>query len=179
MNLSLHCWDTEQKELLSFCCNEHFSNLAVSLSSLHFSSCLSEVRGLDQETAFHLICITSCLAARKHAWLLIIHQAIRSAQGLQPVVIYHLTNLFSSSALTGHFSLQMNWARWSVREGQLEYMQQGVGGIVTNNIFKPYTLAAVQKVKKILSAFRKALFSLSHFLHSSQKTLFFLNPVSF
>lgn len=58
-------------------------------------------------------------------------------------------------------------------------MQQGVGGIVTNNIFKPYALAAVQKVKKILSAFRKALFSLSHFLHSSQKPIFFLTLLAF
>lgn len=101
------------------------------------------------------------------------------SRGLQPVVIYHLRELSSSTALAGHFSLQMNWDRWSVREGQLEYAQQGVGGIVTNNIFKPYALAAVQKVKKILSAFSKALFSLLHFLHFSQKSIFFLNPVSF
>lgn len=60
-----------------------------------------------------------------------------------------------------------------MRERQLEYTQQGVGGIVTNNIFKPYALAAVQKVKKILSAFSKALTLLS------KNPFFPLNPVSF
>lgn len=58
-------------------------------------------------------------------------------------------------------------------------MQQRVGGIVTNNIFKPCALAAVQKVQKTLSAFRKAFFSLSQFLQSSQKSIIFLTLLAF
>lgn len=121
MNLLLHRWDIQQKELLSFCSNAHFSNLAVSLSPLHFSSCLSEVRGLDQDTvtqhhpitgtritAFHLICITSCLAARKHAWLLVTHQAINFCLGDSSSSLF-TTLPISSLALLSQVTSVYRW----------------------------------------------------------------------
>lgn len=82
------------EELLSLCCNVHFSNLAVSLSPFHFPCWLLK-SGIWTRTSnpapppvtrtritlLRLICITSRLVSRKHAWLFTIHPATNLCLG--------------------------------------------------------------------------------------------------